>query len=453
MNGAVRNGYTREIAQKIWDDVLEFASYAFNKSHSAGYAILVMQTAWLKAYFPREYMASVLTSYMGKTDKIVHYVTACRHEGIDVLPPDINESGKDFTATSEGIRFGFAGIRGVGEGVGEAIMAERDGGRPLQDPARLRGARRLEPGQPPRGRGAHQERRLRLHGLHAPPADADRGQGPENILESAAKRQREQSAGQESLFDLFGDDAESGFADEIPEPDGIEWERLQKLAYEKEVLGIYVSDHPLAPFKEQLAAAADVSIAAVLDKEDDDVPAEDEPESKRKGGRRKMQHFAGMISGLTPRVTKKGDMMATFSLEDMDAAINCVVFPKAYQQYRSQLVDDGIVRVLGRVDQDDRGMKLMVSEVEKMDLDEEAVKPHRLELLMRSAELSQHNMDLLSNTLARYGGKDPVVLFVSQSDGRRFRAELPLMVNASSNALYSELVGMFGRDGVRVAVG
>jgi len=138
MNGAVDNGYKRETAQRIWDDVLEFASYAFNKSHSAGYAILVMQTAWIKAYFPREYMASVLTSYMGKTDKIVHYVTACRHEGISILPPDINESGKDFTATSEGIRFGFAGIRGVGEGVGDAIMDERDAGRFLQEPPRLR---------------------------------------------------------------------------------------------------------------------------------------------------------------------------------------------------------------------------------------------------------------------------------------------------------------------------
>ena len=125
MGGAKANGYKEDVAQKIWDDVLEFASYAFNKSHSAGYAILVMQTAWLKAHFPREYMASVLTSYMGKTDKITHYISACHHEGIAILPPDINESRRDFTATAQGVRFGFAGIRGVGEQVGEAIMQER----------------------------------------------------------------------------------------------------------------------------------------------------------------------------------------------------------------------------------------------------------------------------------------------------------------------------------------
>ena len=104
-NGAVRNGFDRSVAESIWDDVLEFASYAFNKSHSAGYAILVMQTAWIKAHYPHEFMAAVLTSYMGKTDKIVHYVSACRHEGIKILPPDINESGKDFTATKEGNSF------------------------------------------------------------------------------------------------------------------------------------------------------------------------------------------------------------------------------------------------------------------------------------------------------------------------------------------------------------
>ena len=114
---------------------MEFASYAFNKSHSAGYAILVMQTAWLKAHYPNEYMAAVLTSYTGKTEKIVHYVSACRHDGIAVLPPDVNESGIEFTATKDGVRFGLAGIRGVGEGVAEVIIEERTQERPLQKPA------------------------------------------------------------------------------------------------------------------------------------------------------------------------------------------------------------------------------------------------------------------------------------------------------------------------------
>ena len=133
MNGAEAQQLQARDGPTNWDDVLEFASYAFNKSHSAGYAILVMQTAWLKAHYPNEYMAAVLTSYTGKTDKIVHYVSACRHDGIAVLPPDINESGTEFTATSEGVRFGLAGIRGVGEGVTEAIIAEREKGGPFKN--------------------------------------------------------------------------------------------------------------------------------------------------------------------------------------------------------------------------------------------------------------------------------------------------------------------------------
>ena len=206
MNGAEENHYTRQIAQKIWDDVLEFASYAFNKSHSAGYAILVMQTAWLKAYFPKEYMASVLTSYMGKTDKIVHYVTACRHEGIQILPPDINESGKDFTATAEGIRFGFAGIRGVGEGVGEAIMAERAKGGPFKNlhdfvervdtnSANRRVVEALIKSGAFDATGYPRRQLLSF---------VDKG-NPENIIDTYAKRQKDRAAGQFSLFDMFAD--------------------------------------------------------------------------------------------------------------------------------------------------------------------------------------------------------------------------------------------------------
>lgn len=265
MNGAVKNDYKKETAQKIWDDVLEFASYAFNKSHSAGYAILVMQTAWLKAHYPREYMASVLTSYMGKTDKIVHYVTAYRHEGVAILPPDINESGRDFTATSEGVRFGFAGIRGVGEGVGEAIMAEREKNGPFKNLHDF--VDRMDTGQANRRvvealicSGAFDSTgytRMQLMRF------VDKT-NPENIIDAAAKRQKVRAAGQFSMFDLFGDVEGSGFENTVPEPDGIEWDRSVKLAKEHEVLGLYVSDHPLRPYEYALAKNRDFTVASTL---------------------------------------------------------------------------------------------------------------------------------------------------------------------------------------------
>ena len=206
MNGAIQNDYTKETAQKIWDDVLEFASYAFNKSHSAGYAILVMQTAWLKAHYPKEYMASVLTSYMGKTDKIVHYVTSYRHEGVAILPPDINESGRDFTAVPEGVRFGFAGIRGVGEGVGEAIMEEREKGGPFANLHDF--VDRMD---------SSQANRRVVEALICSGAFDSTGytrmqlmrfvdkNNPENIIDAATRRQKERATGQVSMFDLFGD--------------------------------------------------------------------------------------------------------------------------------------------------------------------------------------------------------------------------------------------------------
>ncbi len=176
MNGAIKNNYTREVAQKIWDDVLEFASYAFNKSHSAGYAILVMQTAWLKAHYPHEYMAAVLTSYTGKTDKIVHYVSACRHDGIPVLSPDVNESGTEFTATKEGVRFGLAGIRGVGTGVAQAIIAEREAGGPFKTLHDF--VERVDSSQANRRviESLIKAGAFRLHGVSASPDDALRGQ-------------------------------------------------------------------------------------------------------------------------------------------------------------------------------------------------------------------------------------------------------------------------------------
>ena len=225
MNGAVANGYKKEIAQKICDDVLEFASYAFNKSHSAGYAILVMQTAWLKAHYPREYMAAVLTSYMGKTEKIVHYISACRYDGIAVLAPDINESGNEFTPVPEGIRFGFAGIKGVGEGVADDIVAERQKNGLFKDIFDF--AERVDTSKANRKvveslikAGAFDSTgytRKQMCWLIAK-------ENPENILDAAARKQKNAASGQLSMFDLFEDEEDVGSVNAHIEPDGVEWE-------------------------------------------------------------------------------------------------------------------------------------------------------------------------------------------------------------------------------------
>ena len=436
INGAVENGYKREVAQRIWDDVLEFASYAFNKSHSAGYAILVMQTAWLKAYFPKEYMASVLTSYMGKTEKIVHYVTAFRREGVDILPPDINESGRDFTASADGVRFGFAGIRGVGDGVGDAIMAEREAGGPFKSLHDF--VDRVDSSQANRRvvealimSGAFDSTgytRMQLMGF------VDKT-NPANIIDAAAKRQKERASGQFSMFDMFGDVEGSGFKEEVPPPDGVEWDRSMKLKREHEVLGLYVSDHPLRPYEYALNKARDYSLSDIeVSEEFTDSAGGVHERFKVPEG--KVLRFAGMVSSVQKKTTKNGDPMAVVTLEDMEGETTLVIFPKLYKKCAEALtphVDeetgeaegDVFVKVSGKLERSDRGNQIICMEVEPLVLNEKTNRPKVVEVMMPASMLTRGRMDELGSVLARYPGLDHVELRVEAESGDTMRMELP----------------------------
>ena len=457
MNGAENNGYTRQIAQRIWDDVLEFASYAFNKSHSAGYAILVMQTAWLKAHYPKEYMAAVLTSYMGKTDKIVHYVASCKREGIAILPPDINESGRDFTATADGVRFGFAGIRGVGEGVADVIIAEREAGGPFRNLHDF--VERVDTAQANRRviealikSGAFDSTgytRMQCMGF------VDKN-NPANIIDAAAKRQKDRSAGQSSMFDLFAD--VDGFGSEAPEPDGVEWDRTLKLNQEKEVLGLYVSDHPLRPYEYALSKSRDFSIADLDATVEVPDPATGVPRSRPKVADGRELWLAGMVSSVTKRVTKNGDPMAIVRLEDMEGEVDVVVFPKLYKKYASVLageVDemtgeatgDVFIRVHGEFERSDRGNQVRASEIEAMELNERTNRPKVLEIHMPSRMLSRDLMERLQRMLAGYPGLDRVELRVESASAPTMRLELPMHVEARNMSLYAGVADMIGHEG------
>ena len=458
MNGAVANGYKREIAQELWDNVLEFASYAFNKSHSAGYAILVMQTAWLKAYFPKEYMASVLTSYMGKTDKIVHYVSSCRHEGIAVLPPDINESGKDFTATPDGIRFGFAGIRGVGESVGDTIMAERAAGGPFTDIYDF--VERVDSSQA--------NRRVVEALIKAGAFDATgytrkqlawlvAKENPANIIDASIKEQKNRAEGQLSMFDLFDDEEDAGSFNERIAPDGVEWDRRVKLAQEREVLGIYVSDHPLRPFERALKAVRDYAISEI--EEMDDYGGVERPRVPE----RKVFSWAGMVSGVQKKVTQKGDQMAVFTLEDMEGEISCVCFPKVFaakgkllfgdvDPITGESTGDVFVKVRANLERSDRGNQLMVMDLEALELNEEDARPKVLELRVPGVMLNQSFIARLTRVFGTYPGGDNVELLVEESGGQTMRAEIPMHVDCRNYALMAEVEDVLrGQGSVVVA--
>ena len=424
-NGAVANGYSLTVAKKIWSDAEKFAEYAFNKSHSAAYAILVMRTAYLKAHYPNEFMAAVLSSYMGNTDKLIRYIASCNRSGIPVLPPDINSSNAEFTAVPEGIRFGLVGVRGVGANVATEIIAERErGGRftSLHDfvkrlDAKCYNRKTLE--ALIKG-GAFDStgytRRQLMYFIEETP-----------LLEAASKRQKDRDSGQVSMFDMF-DDAEddSGFVDEVPAPDGVEWPKRQKLAFEKEIMKIYGSEHPLAPFENALASLTKYQMEDLADRTTDIKSAT----------------FVGMVSNVVTKLTKTGKRMATFTLEDTTGSCECLTFK--YEECAEAVVEDAIIQVKGRFEHTDRGNQIIVYEAQALELNEDDARPKNFELRVPASDFSQTRVQQLNRILASHPGRDYVVLFVLQSDGRRFRAELPVTVDSTSVIMKSEIQDLFG---------
>ena len=422
--GAVDNGFALEIAKKIWDDAEKFAKYAFNKSHSAAYAILVMRTAYLKAHYPFEFMAAVLSSYMGNTDRLIRYISSCTHSGIPVLPPDINSSNAEFTPVAEGIRFGLVGVRGIGKAVADEIIAERErGGRftSLHDfvnrvDAKCYNRKALE--ALVKGGAFDSTGYTRRQLMYFIEETA--------LLDSASKRQRDRDAGQVSMFDLFADDEDSGFSEEVPPPDGVEWPKRQKLAFEKEIMKIYVSEHPLTPYESMIAKMTKFQIGDLVERTQEIRSAV----------------FVGMVSNVVTKLTKTGNRMATFTLEDTSGSIECITFK--YADMADVIVEDAIVKLKGKFEHGDRGNQIIVYEAEVIELSEDALLPQQLVLRVPSSDFNQERVARLNRILASYPGRDCVAILVVQSDGRKFRAELPVTVDCHNVILRSEIQDLFG---------
>ena len=424
--GAVANGYPLEIAQQIWADAEKFAKYAFNKSHSAAYAILVMRTAYLKAHYPNDFMAAVLTSYMGNTDRLIRYIASCNKNGTPVLPPDINASRAEFTPVEGGIRFGLVGVRGVGKNVADEIIAEREANGPFTSLHDF--VNRLD---------AKCYNRKTLEALIKGGAFDSTGYTRKQLmyfveetplLEGAAKRQKDRDAGQVSMFDMFADDADSGFQEDVPAPDGVEWDKRTKLAYEKEIMKIYVSEHPLAPYEGTLRRMSRYDMGTLS-----------EQTKEIKNG-----VFVGMISNVATKLTKRGTKMATFTLEDTTGSIECICFKS--DDFAEVIQEDVIAKIKGKFESGDRGNQIMAFELEALELNEEDARPSHLELRVPSRSFDQNRSAHLSRILSSYPGRDGVVLFVQQADGRRFRAELPVSVDAQSTVLKAEIRDLFGPE-------
>ncbi|HSH23548.1 MAG TPA: DNA polymerase III subunit alpha [Acidimicrobiales bacterium] len=422
--GCEANGYGTELGTALFDIIEPFADYAFNKSHSYGYGLVAYQTAYLKAHHPVEYLAALLTSVKDDQDRSAVYLSECRRMGIKVLVPDVNRSLAVFAARHDAdgstIPFGLAAVRNVGEGLVALVVTERERGGPFADFYDF--CERVDPMVLNKRAieslikaGAFDSLGHERRGLLAV-ADL--------IIDQTLARRRERQQGVMSLFgDLADDAAGPAFDERIPVPD-LAFDKMQRLAFEKEMLGLYVSDHPLMGMEHVLRRRADLTIAGLRESPD---PGE-------------VRSVAGVVTNLTRKYTRKGDLMAIFVLEDLEAAIEVMVFPKVMTTCTTTLIDDAVVCVRGRLDTREEPAKIIAMEVTAVELNQGGEPPLVLRLPRRVVDGPA--LDTLKQLLLGHPGGSPVYVRV---DGHQVRLAPQFAVD-QSNGLRGELLAHFGPE-------
>ena len=351
--GCVRNGVPEDAAEEIFNQMVSFAEYAFNKSHAAAYAVLAYESGYLKVHYPAEFMAALMTSVTGDANSISKYMRNCQEMGIQVLPPDVNESDKKFSVTDGKIRFGLSGVKNVGDGVIDAIIEARETKGIPSDIFRF--IENLD---------VHKINKKAIESLIKAGAldcfDPNRAAHIgiyESLIESAQSSAKKNIEGQLSLFQLAADTMEeSNVVNRLPAVKNFEKSVL--LAQEKEMLGVYLTDHPLREFEEQIAKMTTVTAQDLAD-----VMDSEENGSQHSFVRDGMQAvMAGIITGKKTLITKNNKMMAFLNIEDLYGAVEIVVFPNIYDRYSSILQEDAIISVTGSINFKEGEMPKLLAE-------------------------------------------------------------------------------------------
>ncbi len=430
--GCVSEGYGAELGTQLFDIIEPFADYAFNKSHSYGYGLVAYQTAWLKAHYPVEYMSALLTSVKDNKDKTAVYLAECRSMGIDVLVPDVNRSVAEFApdrSAGEGRRaivFGLAAVRNVGQGLVERIVAERDANGPFEDIFDF--CARVDPVV----LNKRTMESLAKGGAFDSLAHPRQGLCLvlDEVVDRSLERRREQDLGITSLFAVFEEEqADPGWGGtNVAIPD-IEFDKSQRLAFEKEMLGLYVSDHPLMGFEGALSRHTDSSLS---DMREEDTVA---------GDRSPVRTVGGVVTDLRRSYTKKGDLMARFVLEDLQAAMEVFVFPKTMAEYGALIENDTVLVVKGRLDTREEEPKIVCMEVSRPLL-------HRgeedLHIKLPLGVLTDRRVESLKDVLSGHPGPSAVLLHVGEKV-----LKLPPEFNVDCrNGLVGELKRLLGQSAV-----
>jgi DNA polymerase-3 subunit alpha len=417
VDGCETAGYGAKLGTDLFDIIEPFADYAFNKSHAYGYGLVAYQTAWLKANFPVEYLAALLTSVKDNQDKSAVYLNECRARGITVEVPDANRSMSDFSVDEGTILFGLSAVRNVGEGLVALILEEREANGPFADfhdfcdrvDPMVLNKRTIESLIKAGAFDSLGHERLGLLQVH------------ELIIDRTLARRRKEAEGQFDLFSGAGDASALPVEAPITIPTDA-FDKMTRLTYEKEMLGLYVSDHPLMGVEHQVRRKADCTIGEL-----------------REAGSGEMRTVGGVVTGLQRKYTKKGELMAIFVLEDLEAAIEVMVFPKTMVEHGAKLADDRIVCVKGRLDTRDDLPKIVAMDIQPVEVIADGGAPP-LRLAFPAHGLDEQRIDILKKLLIAHPGPSPVLLTVGAQTLRlsdEFRVD-------ETNGLRAELLTEFG---------
>ncbi len=412
--GAVAQGHDEKFGAELFDSIEGFAGYGFNKSHSACYGLVAYQTAYLKAHYPAEYMAALLTSVKRDKDKTAVYLNECRTMSVDVLTPCVNRSQSDFTVDGGKILFGLSAIRNVGEGVVEKILAARGAGGAFADFSDF--VDRVDMG----ALNKRTVESLIKAGAFDSVGHSRKGLflRYDEILTAAINRRRNEEIGQ---FSLFGGD--DGVEVEAVEISLDEWQKKTLLAFEKEMLGLYISDHPLLGVEPTMRRATTCSISSLWDQADGTQVT-----------------IGGLVSGISRRFTRNGDPMVFFNLEDLDGNVEVVAFPRTVAASGPLIQEDAILLVSGRLDHRGDDVKMRASEIKEPDLHVD----RELRLEVPATQLSVDTVARLKEILVNHPGEAPVYLHMHSEAGHKVlqlgeehRVEL-------RSSLYAELRELLG---------
>ena len=416
--GMKENGFGNAAIKRLWDVLIPFSDYAFNRAHSAGYGVVSYWTAYLKANYPTEYMAALLTSVRDDKDKSALYLSECRRMGIQVLPPDVNESDSEYTPRGTDIRFGLAAIRNVGEGVVASIKSARDakdrfksfGDFLAKVDAQVCNKKTIESLIKA---GAFDSLGHTRKGLMAVYLEA---------IDSVIETKRAEAIGQ---FDLFGGESATSVSSVALDIPTGEWEKAMLLSYEREMLGLYVSDHPLLGVEHVLRSGTDMSISELLDD----------------GGHHdQIVTIGGLITSVTRKVTRQGASWAVVTIEDLEGSIETLFFSNTYNQYALTLTEDRIVLIRGRVDKREDQVRFTALEMKSADVSAAPTGP--LVITLPINQCTPPVVDRMKEILRSHPGKREVHLHLDEN-GMLTVMKLDTLIT-SSPSLSADLKSILG---------